>query len=118
MLSSQSSLGPGDPRKAHVSVARQRLISLMQRLCFGSIEGLRVAAGEPILDPLPRVVRRRKNGGANAPRPQVMSSDFVLKREWVDFFRDLDAIGDGVILLIEVAHGLPIIHEFEDVIRV
>lgn len=107
-----------DLSKRHVSSARQRLIYLMQQLYFGQIHNLRVRGGEPILDPPPRTVRRRKNGGTNQPRPQADSADFALKREWVEFFADLDAIGEGVILSIEVMHGLPIVHEFEDVIHV
>jgi hypothetical protein len=107
-----------NPLRSQVSRNRQRLVLMMQRLCFGSIHNLKVSSGEPVLDPLPRVVRRRKNGGANQPRPQESASDFVLKREVVEFLQDLDAIGDGTILIIEVAHGLPIIHEFEDVIPV
>lgn len=91
---------------------------LAQRLYFGTIHNLHVRDREPVLDPPPRVVRRKKNGGVNQPRPQADSSDFALKREWVDFFHDLDLIGDGVILLIEVSHGLPIIHEYEDAILV
>lgn len=70
-----------------------------------------------MFDPPPRVVRRKKNGGVNDPRAQVDGPDFVLKREWIEFFCDLDAIGDGVILKIEVAHGLPIYHDVEEVIR-
>jgi len=107
-----------DLHKRHLSPARQRLIILMQRLYFGTIHDLRLRAGEPVMDPLPRIVRRRKNGGRNQPRPQADADDFALKREWVEFFADLDAIGDGVILMIEVMHGLPIVHEFEDVIHV
>lgn len=107
-----------DPCKRHLSVARQRLAALMQRLSFGTIHNLQVRAGEPVLDPRPRTIRRKKNGGNNHPRPQAGASDFALKRELVEFFADVDAMGDGIVLLIEVAHGLPIIHEFEDVIDV
>lgn len=118
MVSPQSPHVPGDPRKAHASAARQRLILLMQRLSFGTIHDLHIRAGDPVLNPLTRVVFRKKNGSSCPPRPQAENVDFALKREWVDFFRDLDAMGDGVIQLIEVAHGLPIIHEFEGLIRV
>lgn len=107
-----------DPRKGELTRPRQRLVSLAQYLVFGSIHNLRVVRGEPVLDPPPRTIRRRKNGGQNQPRGQVESQDFALKQEWVGFFRDLDEIGDGTILLIEVAHGLPLFHEFEDVIAV
>jgi hypothetical protein len=107
-----------DVRKTGLSVPRQQLVTLLQNLGFGSIHNLNVRAGEPVLDPPPRIVRRRKNSGISQPRPQANAVDFALKREWVEFLSDLDAIGNGVVLLIEVAHGLPIIHEFEDTIAV
>jgi hypothetical protein len=105
-------------RKAELSHAKRRLIELMQRLYFGTIQNLHVRAGEPIFDPKPRTIRRRKNGANTQPRPQVGAADFALKREWVEFFEDLVAIGDGVIIHIEVAHGLPIYHDSETQIDV
>lgn len=107
-----------DVRLSSLPAPRQRLVRLLQGLGFGRIEGLEVKAGQPCLDPMPRVIRRRKNTSSDGPRPQINTGDFAMKREWVEFFRDLDAIGTGTILSIEVAHGLPIIHEFEDVITV
>ena len=107
-----------DPSKSSLSSNRRRLLKLMQCINFGRIENLQVRGGDPVLDPLPRVIRRKKNGGINQPHAQAGASDFALKREWVEFFRDLDAMGHGVILSIEVAHGLPIVYEFEDVIPI
>ena len=101
-----------------LSVPRRRLVRLLQIVGFGRVEHLRIARGEPCLDPLPRVIRRRKNGSREEQRPQIGASDFAVKRAWVSLFKDIDAIGDGTILSIEVAHGLPILHEFEDVIDV
>ena len=121
MLSSIRGSSPSiqaDLRKHHLSVDRQRFVLLVQRLGFGTIRELRVRAGEPVLDPLPRVRFRKKNGSTTPTRPPAETSDFALKREWLDFYADLEAIGDGVILSIEVAHGLPLIHEFEGVIPV
>jgi len=108
----------GDLRKRHLSDARQRLVVLLQRVGFGAVHNLVVRSGEPVLDPPPLVRVRRKNGSVSPSRPSATTADFALKREWVDFFRDLDGIGDGVVQLIEVAHGLPIIHEFDTVISV
>lgn len=107
-----------DPTTRGLSPARQRLVHLIQRLYFGTLRELSVRGGEPVLEPLPTVRFRKKNGSIPVPRPSAASNDFALKREWVDFFADLDAIGTGTILNIEVAHGLPIIHEYEDVITV
>ena len=64
MLSSQSPHVPGDPRKAHASAARQRLILLMQRLSFGTIHDLHIRAGDPVLIGMLKTVfvdRGRKN---------------------------------------------------------
>lgn len=106
-----------DIRKQQLSPARQRLVDLMRELNFGTILNLRIVDGEPVLDPMPRVIRRRKNTNRCEP-PRIAADDFALKSELVAFFRDFDLIRDGTILLIEVAHGLPIVHEFEDVINV
>jgi len=104
--------------KSNLSATRRRFVELLQRVVFGRVEALHIRDGEPVLEPPPRVIRRIKNGGCNSPRRQADVSDFALKQEWVEFFNDLDAIGDGVILSIEVAHGLPIVYEFEDVIPI
>lgn len=92
---------------------RQRLVRLCQNLGFGRIETLSIKNGQPCFDPAPRVIRRRK-AGALPSRQSTIAVDFALKREWVEFFNDLDSIGSGTILSIELAHGLPIIHEFEE----
>jgi len=93
---------------------RQRLIRLTRKLGFGRIECLQIKGGQPDFDVAPRVIRRRKNCGAIEVHPPIGASDFAIKREWLELFHDFDAIGAGTILSIEVAHGLPIIHEFED----
>lgn len=107
-----------DFAKCHLSPHRQRLVALMQRLHFGTIHDLPIHTGEPVLDPPPRTVHRRKIGGRNDPRPQAAAKDFTLKAAWIEFFEELDAMGDGVIQLIEVAHGLPFLYEFEEPIHV
>jgi hypothetical protein len=106
-----------DQTLSQLTPARQRFVALTQRLAFGTIHNLHIRAREPVYDPPPRVVRRKKNGGINDPRAQVDGANFALKREWIEFFRDLDAISDGVILMIEVAHGVPVFHEIEEVVR-
>src|SRR4051794_21272790 len=78
--------------KRDLSPQRQRLAELMQNANFGTIYALPVRAGEPILDPLPRVVREFKFSEAadNGPRPELDSADFALKSELVQFFEELD----------------------------
>jgi hypothetical protein len=95
------------PSKASLSQARRRLLELMQRMNFGRIEGLVVRGGEPVLAPLPRVVREHKFGGENGPRPERDAEDFLLKAQVVELCHFLDRFGDGTIALVEVKHGLP-----------
>jgi hypothetical protein len=93
--------------KKSLSPSRQRLIELMQRLCFGQIVGLRIRAGQPVLDPLPQFIRDRKLGSEPVPRPASPHDDFLLEAQVLELFAYFDQIGDGVIDLIEVKHGLP-----------
>jgi hypothetical protein len=91
-----------------LSEARRRLVRLMQRLLFGRVEGLVVRRGEPVFDPPPpTVIREHKFGGENGSHPKADSADFLLKDQVVDLFRQLDAIGDGRIAVLEIKHGLP-----------
>jgi hypothetical protein len=95
------------PSKAALSPARRRLLELMQSINFGRVENLVVRGGEPSFDPPPRVVREVKFGGDNGSRPELAASDFKLKAQVADLFRELDRIGDGYALVLEVKHGLP-----------
>jgi hypothetical protein len=93
--------------KGSLPPAGQRLVELMQRLHFGQILGLHVRAGQPVLNPLPRLVRDHKLGSEPAPRPASASEDFLLKEQVVELFDYFEQVGDGVIDLIEIKHGLP-----------
>jgi hypothetical protein len=95
------------PSKATLSVARQRLVELMQEIWFGSIHLLIIRGGEPVLEPLPRIVRERKYPGDAGPRPGRSAGGFLLKDQVVELFQDFDTLRDGVIETLEVKHGLP-----------
>jgi hypothetical protein len=124
MISSASTPFPGDERRhsdrtiRSLSPARQRLVTLAQHQLFGTIRELEFRNGDPIFDPMPRVVRRIKLGGHNTARPQAGKPDSVLKREWVEFFNHLDSYDHGTVLLIEVAHGLPLFFEISQIVSV
>lgn len=79
----------------------------MQELDFGRIEALAVRAGEPVLDPPPSIVREVKFGGQNGPRSERRLDDFTLKDKVVELFDELDRLGDGLIDVLTVKHGLP-----------
>jgi hypothetical protein len=93
--------------KASLSPARGRLLEIMQRLNFGRIEHLVIEDGEPVLAPLPRLVREAKFGGDNGPRPELGARNFLLKTQLVELFRYLDTTRDVTIELLEIKHGLP-----------
>ena len=96
-----------NPRKTTTTEPQRRLIEMMQRLNFGRIEDMRILAGEPMFDPPPRVVREVKFGGENGSRPELDIGDFALKRQVQDLLVQLDQIGDGLIEVLVVKHGLP-----------
>jgi hypothetical protein len=102
-----------DPTKRSHSPARQRLVMMAQGQVFGTIHDLLFRNGDPVFDPPPKVIRRVKLGGHNTARPQAAAADFVLKQEWVELFNHLDACENGTVLVIEVAHGLPLFFEIE-----
>ena len=97
----------GYSTKTALSGGRRWLLETMQCINFGRIENLSVRAGEPTLDPAPRIVRDIKLGGENGPRPELNREDFALKTQVAELFEHLNQVGDGSIATIEVKHGLP-----------
>jgi len=103
------------PTKQLLSAGRRSLVETLQRINFGRIEGLVVRGGEPVLNPMPRIVHEFKFLADNGPRPESAKSDFLLKQQVVELFEHLDKIGDGVIHSLEVQHGLPFRMAVEEV---
>lgn len=93
--------------KSSLSPAGRQLVELMQKINFGRIENLVVCGGEPVLKPLPYVVREVKFGGENSPRPETTQRDFTLKAEVLDMFNHLTKLDSDIIPRIEIRHGLP-----------
>lgn len=106
----QSSRGDGEQPAVigQLSSSRQQLILLLQSIRFGTIGGLHVRDGEPVLQPEPRVTRdvkfgcRDESGALNA-----LADISTLKAAHRDLLALLDRVGTGVIDLIEIRHGLP-----------
>jgi hypothetical protein len=48
-----------------------------------------------------------KFGGQNGSRQEKGLADFKLKAELIEFFDELERIGDGIIHSLEIKHGLP-----------
>lgn len=93
--------------KQELSPSRSGLLELMQSINFGQVLGLIVRHGEPILDPLPRILREHKFGSENGPRPELASRDFHLKSQVVELFGYLDQARNCTIEALEIKHGLP-----------
>ncbi|MFO0839076.1 MAG: hypothetical protein U1D55_11200 [Phycisphaerae bacterium] len=90
-----------------LSPPQRELLALFQRLNFGKIEQLIVRNGQPVFEPLPRIVREHKFGGENGPRPECALAEFSLKPQARELFDALADMRDGVIERIEIQRGLP-----------
>ena len=97
----------GEATKRALSPARRHLVELMQRLNFGRIEALRICGGEPVLNPSPTVIREYKFCAENGPRPEAGRPDCRLKNQVCALMQLLDDLGNGVIEVLTVKHGLP-----------
>lgn len=78
------------------------------RLGHGTIRGLHVRAGDPLLDPPPIVIRMFRCDAASTTTHEAVVPDFVVKREHLAFQQKLAAIGNGVIAVIKVHDRLPV----------
>lgn len=103
------------PTKKQLSAPRRLLIEKLQEINYGRIEGLVVEYGEPVLDPMPRIVHEIKFHAENGPRPEAAKPDFVLKRQVVELLGYFDSLGHGVIRSIEIQRGLPFRMTVEEV---
>lgn len=95
------------PTKSSLSKPRRRLLELCQSVNFGRLEDLQVRGGDPVFTPPPRVITTVKFAGENGPRPERLSADFGLKAQHIELFALLNRLGDGVIVVLEIKHGLP-----------
>ncbi len=103
--------------KASLSQGRRHLLELMQGINFGRIEGLTVRDGEPAFDPPPQVIREIKFGGENGPRQETTVEDFALKSQAVELFAQLDVLGNGTVLSLDVRYGLPFRMSVKETVR-
>jgi hypothetical protein len=103
------------PGKDDLSVARQRLVELMQEVNFGRIEHLRIVGGEPQHQPKPRLLRIVALQKESGPRPERSRSDFALKGMLRELFRHLDTLHRPSVVSITVQHGLPVRLTIEEV---
>lgn len=90
-----------------LSPSRRRLVEVMRQVRFGRIEGFAVSSGEPQFDPPPRIIRDLKFGSNESTPQDSAVADFHLKAEVIELFDELSKLGNGVIDVLEIRHGLP-----------
>ena len=108
---------PGRPpmRKSELTTAQRRLVEMMQEINFGCIRDLVVRDGQPVFEPPPHKVREYKFCCENDPRPEAVKVDFALKAAVRELFARLEALGNGVVLCLQVQRGLPFRMTVEEV---
>jgi hypothetical protein len=90
-----------------LSADQQKFIELLQRIRYGFIPRLLVRAGQPVMNPELLWHRNVKALGDNSPHRSLHAPDFALRKEIVEFFRLLAALGDAEIVDLQVRNGLP-----------
>lgn len=93
--------------KQDLTACRVDLLELMQTINFGRIENLAVMNGDPVLEPMPRIIREIKFGGDNGPRPELDAGNFLLKTQVLELFQQFDRLGGCTVEVLEIKHGLP-----------
>lgn len=89
------------------SASHEQLVALIRQIGFGRIEFLHITGGQPVLDPLPRIVREIKFGSEISPSAPVGRSNSVPKRQVQELLDLMREIENGMIDVLEVRHGLP-----------
>ena len=102
------------PRKSTLLPAQTELVDLMQQLDFGTIEGLVVRDGLPVMKPRPRIVRDVKFGAGNGRRNEAGLTDFALKSSVRELMTTLSSLGNATVRRLEVKHGLPFRMQVEE----
>jgi hypothetical protein len=97
-------------RFSELSSSGKLLVSTMRRVQFGRFEGLRISNGEPIWDPLPRVVRVTKIGSEEEPEA-ADEGDWVLKGAVRDLLKEFAKVQTGTFERITFHRGLPCVVE-------
>jgi hypothetical protein len=96
---------------ASLSSERRSLLRLLRSIAFGRIENLRVRGGEPIVDSDTRWVRVVKLNAVRQDEGSGSTDEYIIKAHVAALFREFELLQDGLILRVEVRHGLPVLAE-------
>jgi hypothetical protein len=89
-----------------LSPRRQQLVKLCTVLNFGTLDGIALQSGEPLLDAATVIIDERLDL-AEEPRPEIGLADFKLSQEWCRLLGRFDEMQSGVIERLEVRAGVP-----------
>jgi hypothetical protein len=94
-------------RFSQLSAPRRALLRACQAINHGTIENLEVRNSEPMLDPLPVMLKDVKLDLDDGPRPELALHDFVVSGEVSRLMRLLDEMKCGTLRRVEVRAGIP-----------
>jgi len=94
--------------KTTLTLARKRLIELMQDINYGRIERLQIRDGEPVFDPQPIRLKLFIFGKQNGPNTSSRNDGFALKKKVVELFEVFDREQSLSIHELVIDNGLPV----------
>jgi hypothetical protein len=97
---------PTEQRFSQLSASRQAFVRLCQAINHGSIENLEIRASEPVLDPMPVLLKDVKLDSDDGPRPELALDDYVVSEEVSRLMRLLDDTESGTFRRVEIRGGL------------
>lgn len=78
-----------ETRYKSLSPKRRLLLDLIRSVRFGEIQDLKIRTGEPVLHPLPRMIRTVRFGSDSGAGPDSDNSNPVLKRQVLEMLQNL-----------------------------
>jgi hypothetical protein len=101
-------------RLSQLSPSRRKLVRMISRIGFGTIENLQLQDGEPVFDGSTKVVREIAFGKPTAV--PTGKEDFELKAQVVAMCQEFNRIRDGTIPLLRIRDGLPCMMLYQEVV--
>ena len=98
---------------AHLPEDEQRLLHFMRWLQFGRIENLHIKERQVVLEPAPRLIETVRIGPQRPFNVVGWDGDYELRQSMIDLLELLRSVGNGVVPLIVVKHGLPHLVELD-----
>ena len=104
-------------RPTELSHSECQLLSLMQRLQYGQISGLKLQGGQPDPDSVFDLIHKVKFGDTRAVAKVTSVENYALKQKVVELLEAFRHCEEGVIRTLEVQDGLPFRMEVHRQIR-